>query len=222
MPVLDQASLTGDRLLELDRLFNIRHDFEVIIVNNNSSDRTRELLKWWKDNSTWRMLVKHCTKNIGFGPGHNLGAKSARGRFLFLLSNDVVIQGDFMDPIIQFLEKEETNFICSPRVVDWKAGWNEFEPDTVIPYAEGFLLGMTLYTWKKLGGFDPKLAPCDYEDVDLSYKAAKEGVQLHQIAVPVEHIGGATAGYDASRRLITEKHRKYFAAKWSLQWSPVR
>jgi GT2 family glycosyltransferase len=220
MPVFNQASLTGDRLLELDRLFHIRHDFELIIVNNASTDRTREMLKWWKDHAEWRMLVKHCRNNLGFGPGHNLGARSARGEYLFLLSNDVVIEGDFLANCLQFMQTHPGEFICAPRVIDWPAGWNEF-PGTLITYAEGWLLAMKTLTWRRLGGFDERYQPCDYEDVDLSYKAAQEGVQLRQVLMPVHHLGAATAGYNPARRQFTDDHRHKFAEKWGLEWTPV-
>lgn len=221
MPVWNQASLTGDRLLELDRLFHIRHDFELIVVNNASTDRTRQLLKWWKDHSDWRMLVKHCRRNLGFGLGHNVGARAARGEYLFLLSNDVVIEGDFIEGAVQFLSAQKEDYLCSPRVIDWPAGWNEFE-NTVIPYAEGWLLATRTKTWRTLGGFDGRYSPIDYEDVDLSQTAHKLGIKLQQLRLPVQHIGAGTAGYNPARREITEAHRKLFAEKWKLEWSPVR
>lgn len=222
IPVWNRCSLTGDRLLELDRLFHIRHDFEVIIINNASTDRTREMLRWWKDNSEWRMIVKHMPKNVGFGQAHNLGAKFARSKLLVLLSNDVIIEGDFIEPLLATVSEAKPDVLCSPRVIDWNAGWNEFPPDTIIPYAEGWLIGVKSSVFSKLGGFDSRYSPCDYEDMDLSYAAVSKGVKLKQVTLPVKHIGAATIGYTPERRLITENHRRLFAQKWNLSWTPVR
>jgi len=222
MPCYNQAPLTGDRLLELDRLFHIRHDFEVIIVNNGSSDQTRHILKWWSDNGDWRFYAKHKRENIGFGPAVNDGAKSARCEFLFIISNDVVIKGDFFADVISFLRAEDDEFLCGARVVDWPAGWNEFPGHPPIPYLEGWFIATRTTTWRKLGGFDPRFAPCDYEDIDLSYRAQRMGIQLRMLSLPLHHIGAGTIGFTQERRAITEKHRLKFAEKWGLQWAPVR
>lgn len=221
MPVWNRVSLTGDRLLELDKLFHIRRDFELIIVNNASTDRTREMLRWWKDNSEWRLIVKHMPKNIGFGQAHNFGAKIARAEVLVLLSNDVIIEGDFLEAMISAVRSSKPDCLCSPRIIDWKAGWNQFPPDVVIPYAEGWLLATKTKVFNRLGGFDKIYSPCDYEDMDLSYTYNHHGLKLRQVIVPVHHMGAATIGYTPERRRITENHRRLFAQKWGLQWSPV-
>jgi len=217
------ATLTGDRLLELDRLFHIRKDFEVIVVNNGSSDQTRSILKWWADNADWRFLVKHKQKNIGFGPAVNEGAAAARGDYVFIISNDVALKGDFFGDVIAFLDKEADNdFICAGRVIDWDAGWNSFPPEPPIHYAEGWFLSMKTKVWRKLGGFDGRFAPYDYEDIDLSYLAAQAGIRLRQLSIPIQHIGAGTIGFNPGRRAITETNRIKFAEKWGLVWSPVR
>jgi GT2 family glycosyltransferase len=209
--------------MELDRLFHIRKDFEVIVINNGSTDRTRTILKWWKDNGDWRFHVKHLRENIGFGPAVNIGCHAARGDYLFLLSNDVEVKGDFMGDCIDFIDSEhDASVICAGRIIDWPAGWNEFPNVEPIPYAEGWFLGMRTKLWRKLGGFDEQYVPYDYEDIDLSYHASQEGVMLRQISLPLKHAGAGTVGFNPQRRAITEKHRVMFAKKWDLQWAPVR
>jgi len=223
IPVYEKPELTGDRLMELDRLFHIRHDFEIIVVNNGSKDkRTRPLLKWWRESGDWRFLIKNCPNNIGFGPAVNMGAAAARGEYLFVLSNDVEVQGDFFDGVIAFLEAEDDDFICGPRVVDWPAGWNEFPPNPPIPYLEGWLLCMKTAIWREIGGFDDLFYPYDYEDIDLSYRARLKGIYLRQMSLPVRHASAGTIGFNQGRRANTEKQRLRFAEKWSIPWSAVR
>ena len=223
MPCYNMATLTGDRMLELDRLFHIRKDFEVIVVDNGSSDQTRSILKWWSSNADWRFLVKHKKKNVGFGPAVNEGVAAARGDYVFIISNDVVIKGDFFDNFISFLNKEEkADFLCGGRVIDWAAGWNEFPGEIPIHYVEGWFLVARTKVWRQIGGFDPRFAPHDYEDIDLSYRAAQQGIGLRQINAPIEHVGAGTIGFNPGRRAITEANRIKFAEKWSLQWAQVR
>jgi GT2 family glycosyltransferase len=151
-----------------------------------------------------------------------MGAKFARSKVLVLLSNDVIIDGDFIEPLLTAIGESKTEVLCSPRIIDWEAGWNQFPPDVVIPYAEGWLLAMKTNTFAALGGFDSRYSPCDYEDMDLSYTAVSAGMKLKQIPLPVQHIGAATVGYTPERRAITESHRRIFAKKWNLIWAPVR
>jgi GT2 family glycosyltransferase len=223
MPCYNMATLTGDRMLELDRLFHIRKDFEVIVVNNGSSDQTRSILKWWSDNADWRFLVKHKQKNVGFGPAVNEGTKAARGDYVFIISNDVALKGDFFSDFINFLEREEEQeFLLGGRVIDWAAGWNEFPGEPPIHYVEGWFLAAKTRIWRQIGGFDERFVPYDYEDIDLSYRAQQQGIQLRQISAPIQHAGAGTIGFNPSRRAITEKHRLMFAEKWNLTWAPVR
>jgi GT2 family glycosyltransferase len=167
------------------------------------------------------MIIKHLPENVGFGPANNLGVLSSKADVVILMSNDVVVQGDFVENLLAAVSVNEKT-VCSPRIVDWPAGWNEFPPEPPIPYAEGWLLAMKRSTWGKIGGFDRRYAPCDYEDVDFSFTAVKKGFNLKQVNVPVQHIGAGTLGYTQERRTITDNHRRLFAEKWGLIWTPVK
>lgn len=222
IPVYNRMDLVSDLMLALDKLFHIRHDFEVITINNGSKDRSAHILHWWKHNADWRMVTRNFGKPLGFAGAVNTGAKMAREEFLFIVTTDVVVKGDFLDSAIGWLESHSEDYIVSPRVVDWAAGWNEFPGIHPIPYAEGWLLSMRKNVWDDLGGLDTRYNPHDYEDIDLSYAAAQKGVKVQQIDMPVEHLGAGTIGYTRKRLNITKRNRKKFAKKWGLQWAPVR
>lgn len=62
--------------------------FEIIIVDNASTDDTRELLKARDDID----VLVLSTTNLGFGRGNNLGATYARGHLLLLLNPDAFLE----------------------------------------------------------------------------------------------------------------------------------
>lgn len=62
-------------------------DFEIIVVDNNSPDRSIEnLIKQFSEVK----LILHTT-NIGFGGANNLGAEIAKGDYLFFLNPDTLL-----------------------------------------------------------------------------------------------------------------------------------
>lgn len=64
--------------------------YEVIIVDNNSSDGSQEFIKTYFPEAH---LFEH-DYNAGFAKGNNLGARIAKGKVLLLLNNDVILLND--------------------------------------------------------------------------------------------------------------------------------
>lgn len=65
----------------VDSLFSVHDDnlkFEVIIVDNASSDGSQELLENYPG-----VTFIEAGDNIGFGRANNIGARQASGRYLF-------------------------------------------------------------------------------------------------------------------------------------------
>lgn len=76
--------------------------FEVIIVDNNSSDGSIRLIE---DNFSWAKLVIS-EKNLGFGGGNNLGVRNAKGDFLFLVNNDTVVDPDCLTEFVNCFKRQ--------------------------------------------------------------------------------------------------------------------
>ena len=66
--------------------------YEVIVVNDKSTDRTAEILKQYEENKNIRVI--HHTENKKAGGARNTGIKAAQGEYvLFLDADDVLIDG---------------------------------------------------------------------------------------------------------------------------------
>ena len=60
-------------------------NFEVILIDNNSTDNTLTLIK------NYPVKIIKNNKNIGFGPANNLAARHAKGEYFFFLNPDCIL-----------------------------------------------------------------------------------------------------------------------------------
>ena len=71
---------------------------EIILVDDSSTDGTREFLKTVKD-PPHRVLLNHA--NLGFAKSSNIGAHHAKGEYLCFLNNDVVLKPGWLEPMYE-------------------------------------------------------------------------------------------------------------------------
>lgn len=105
-------SLTRQLLNSLKTNINIKNN-EVIIVDNASTDNTVAELKKEYD---WIQVIENKV-NIGFGPANNLGAELARGDILLFLNNDVIVENDFITPVVQKLSNDTIGAL-GPKILN--------------------------------------------------------------------------------------------------------
>lgn len=196
-----------------------RSDAEIVVVDDGSTDNTPRMLKKWGERApkAWKFRSYHFEENRGFGPANNYGVGVADGQYLILINNDVEIRGNFIKNVMDALLLRPDAIVCG-KLIDWDSGWNTFNGGELrVVYAEGWLLGFHRDTWERLGGFDERYVPCDFEDVDLSMKARQQEISLVQIRVPLIHRSGATTRQLRNREEITIHNRRLFMEKWGLK-----
>jgi GT2 family glycosyltransferase len=57
-------------------------------------------------------------KNVGYGGGNNLGAKLAKGEYLFILNPDTKLQPKSLDTLASYLDKHPKVGIVAPNLID--------------------------------------------------------------------------------------------------------
>jgi GT2 family glycosyltransferase len=193
-----------------------RDDFEILLINDASTEKKdyEGNIAWWqKQVDNPHKIRYHCNeKNLGFGGSMNLGVYHAKGDIIVLYSDDVVLSGNFLPSL---MEKMQDGVLVGGEVLTHDTGWNVLN-DVVIPYANGWFLSCTKYTWNILGGFDPIYEKFDAEDLDLSTMAHYKGIKLVALNSPyLYHIGGATIGSVYSDRVeYSKKHIQLWQNKW--------
>ena len=78
-------------------------DYEIVVVDNNSP------------NPEWKVLINEFDKvnfielkeNLGFSKANNIGVKSAKGEYVYILNPDTEIEGNYFQEILDFADARE-------------------------------------------------------------------------------------------------------------------
>jgi glycosyltransferase involved in cell wall biosynthesis len=76
-------------------------NFEVVFVNDASTDKTKEILERVKSD---KIKVAHLDKNLGCATARNMGAKVAKGEYLAILDVDDCATPTRLDKQVRFLD----------------------------------------------------------------------------------------------------------------------
>lgn len=92
-----------------------RDKFEVIVVDNNSSDGSVEMIR----EKYPEVKIIENKDNKLFAIANNQGAKIARGEYLLLLNSDTIVYDDNLQKMMNFLDGCEENVICiGPKILN--------------------------------------------------------------------------------------------------------
>ena len=89
-------------------------DAEIIVVDNNSSDNSCEMVKNKFPTVT---LIENKT-NFGFPKGNNLGFEKASGEYVCILNPDTIVAEDCFDKILKFAQSKTNLGIVGCRLID--------------------------------------------------------------------------------------------------------
>jgi GT2 family glycosyltransferase len=87
-------------------------NFEVIIVDSASSDKTLERIKLFPN-----VKVVSVSKNVGYGKGSNMGYKISDGDFVAILNPDTIVNGNWLSELIKVLRKNPKIGIVTPKIL---------------------------------------------------------------------------------------------------------
>lgn len=94
--------------------------FEVIIVDNASTDGTRDILKRFEG----RAQIFYNDRNVGFSAGMNQGMGRTRGTWLLSLNPDVILSQDFISKLMAAAETDPRIGTVCGKLLRWKPGQN--------------------------------------------------------------------------------------------------
>jgi len=158
-------------------------NYEIILVDNNSSDDSINFVKKFYPS----VGIIQLEKNYGFAEPNNIGAKRATGEFLLFLNNDTIVKSNFISELVNVINTDSKIVICQSFLL---------KPNEEIDSSGDFVdtLGRAYSSRKKvsevreilsargaamlvrkesffdLGKFDKKFF-ASFEDVDIGWRA---------------------------------------------------
>ena len=99
----------GKDILEkcLDSVLNIDYEnFEVIVVDNASTDGSQEIAKMFAARDS-RVRLMQNSQNLGFVVGQNIGAKAAKGKYIGLFNSDLEVSQNALREAVKYLEADD-------------------------------------------------------------------------------------------------------------------
>lgn len=189
-------------------------DFDVIIVDNGSTDGSVEFIR----NEYPDIRLFALKKNYGFSIAVNRGIEESKTKYVILLNNDTVVHKDYIKELYNQIESSEKIFSVSSRMISYHnreimddagdlysvLGW-AFQRGVGQPVERydkpcrvfTACAGAAIYRrdiFQEIGLFD-KLHFAYLEDLDVGYRARIAGYRNEYCPTAlVYHIGSATSG----------------------------
>lgn len=234
IPVWNQVELTRQCLQALAETTR-GIEYEVIIVDNASTDETPALLAGLRGD----VQVIRNQENLGFAQACNQGAKAARGRYLVFLNNDTVPQSGWLEPLVREAEEHADVAVVGSKLL-YPNGTVQHAGVAVsriglIPYHlyRGFpadapavnrrrefqavtaaCMLIRREVFEEVGGFDEGYRN-GFEDVDLCLKVRERGGKIvYQPKSVLYHLESQTPG----RKTYDEDNSRRLLARWGAHW----
>ena len=212
-------------------------DFEVIVVDNNSNDGSKELFILDK-----RIKFIESNKNLGFGKANNLGYIEAKGKYIFLLNSDTILLNNAIKIFYDTFEKMPKDVACLGAVLKASDGvsdnnsFSEFPSikSTLVflgnlyfrkekkkmtsdrfPFEVDYIIGADLFIRRsvieKYGLFDPDFFMY-YEESEMQYRYHKNGYKSIIIDQPkIIHLEGVSTN-GSGKRLTGKKAVMFYSS----------
>lgn len=179
-------------------------ELEIIVVDNNSQDSSADAIKKEFSNNNYLRLVEN-KGNLGFAKGCNLGAKTAKGKYVLFLNSDTEILDKGFLGMVKFLDEnpkvailggklENSDGSTQPSAGKFynlfnllimllgmeRIGFLRSSPDKIekVDWVSGACMIIRRDVFKKLSGFDSKLFMY-VEDMEICFRAQKLGYSTY-------------------------------------------
>ncbi len=90
--------------------------YEIIIVDNDSKDKSRQILESFAASHKNVRLI-FLNKNLGFARGNNIGIKRAKGEYVALLNNDCVVEKNWLRELVNTAGGDSKIFAVSSKIL---------------------------------------------------------------------------------------------------------
>ena len=216
-------------------------EFEVLLVDNGSTDGTVELLQEYAERDG-RLRICPLAENLGFAGGNNHAARLSRGRHLIFLNIDTMVTPGWVGLLLRHIHRDPsigllcpvTNFAGNEVKInvsysEWK-GMERFAralaavktgEKLAIRVAPLYCALMPREVWENVGEMDTRYEIGMFEDDDLSLRVKQAGYGIYAAEdCFIHHFGQGSFSKlpDEAYNRIFEANRKRFESKWKQPW----
>lgn len=192
--------------------------FEIIIVDNASTDGSQGLIK---DRFSNVILIEN-NENLGFSKANNIGFRRSNGKYILFLNPDTLVHENTLQKSIEFMEDHKDAGIISCKHLNpdgsfqssafdflppisifayilglnklFKISWlRNFSSVKTVDYVQGSYIMIRREVFQKIGGFDENFFMYG-EDADLCKKVWDLGWKVYYLPdISITHyLGGSS------------------------------
>jgi GT2 family glycosyltransferase len=209
--------------------------YEIIVVDNGSRSETTDWLRTLNDPNV-RVIFNQ--ENRGFAEGNNQGFAAARGEFVVMLNNDVIVTSGWIDGLVDAFDRVPGLGVSAPRS-NKVAGdqqlndctYNDIEAmhryanerrvrlrgsGYLTDRAIGLCLCIDRRVLNEIGGIDPRFAVGNFEDDDFCMRVRAAGYKIYVCNdVFIHHFGSQSfAANKVDYAATMNANWRKFAQKW--------
>jgi len=230
------CSYNGGQTLE-DCLESLKHidypDYEVIVVDDGSTDNTQEILK----NHPW---VKAITQpNKGLSVARNVGAAAATGEIFAYTDSDCMADPDWLFYLVGTLLSGNYAGVGGPNISPPAENWHQacvaaapggpshvLLTDVIAEHIPGCNMAFHRWAFEKVGGFDPEYRKAG-DDVDFCWRLQQENqviafspaaIVWHYRRFTLKAFRKQQEGYGEAESLLRFKHLIFFGPTGTAKW----
>ena len=209
--------------------------YEIIVVDNHSTDGTREWLESQQD-----LILISNNENVGFPAGCNQGIKVAKGSSILLLNNDTIVTPNWLANLQNCLfsasdigavgavtnscsnfQTVYSEYASVDELTDFAGKFNKQNPALWENRTRlvGYCMLIKSEVVNKIGLLDEVFSPGNYEDDDYCLRIRNAGYRLVLCRdTYIHHFGSISFGEKTAEfSNLLECNRQKFVAKWGME-----
>ncbi|KPK00673.1 MAG: hypothetical protein AMK71_08060 [Nitrospira bacterium SG8_35_4] len=204
IPAKNEEACIGNCIESINRNEYPSERYEVIVVDNGSSDSTVSIAK----SHGAEVAIK---PGVNVSALRNLGASMAKGSVLAFIDADCTVASDWLAEAEKYFKRDDVVcFGSTPGIPDnptwvqrtWALARLKKEEEVETAWLESMNMFVKKEFLQKIGGFNERLETC--EDVDISYRLSRYGRIISDTNIRAVHHGEAR---DIREFFVKEKWR---------------
>jgi len=185
IPAYNSEKTIGQCLEALINQTAGRSDYEIIVVDDGSTDRTAELIGKY----TGIKLIKQ--SNAGPAAARNNGAKAAQGDIILFTDADCIPEPDWIEQMLIPFEKERD--LCGAKgiyktrqremaarfvQIEYQDKYDHLKKPKYIDFVDTYSAGFKRDVFLRFQGYDTSFPVACAEDVELSFRMSNAGLKM--------------------------------------------